>query len=51
MTQDDLAAAAGVGRNTLSDIERGYASVTLLTLIRLAEALGVGPAELFETTN
>ena len=45
-SQQDLADAAGVGRNTISRIERGETGAQGRTLRRLAEALGVDVAEL-----
>lgn len=41
MTQDDLAAKAGVGRVFLSEIERGRKTPSLETLERLGAALNV----------
>ena len=48
LTLDALANAAGVSRSLVSQVERGLASPSLLTLRRLAEALGVPMAALFE---
>ena len=45
-SQQDLADAAGIGRNTVSRIERGETGAQGRTLRRLAEALGVDVAEL-----
>ncbi len=48
-SQQDLADAAGVGRNTISRIERGETGAHGRTLRRLAEALRVDVAELVKT--
>jgi transcriptional regulator with XRE-family HTH domain len=46
MSQQELAEAAGIGRATLSRIERGETGAHGRTLRRLAGALGVGVEEL-----
>jgi transcriptional regulator with XRE-family HTH domain len=46
LSQGDLAGFAKIRRALVSDIERGQANATLDTLLRLAIALGVEPAEL-----
>jgi transcriptional regulator with XRE-family HTH domain len=46
MTQADLADLAESRRALISDIERGEANPTLESLLRIAVALGVKPAEL-----
>ena len=43
-----LAARSGVSPSMISDIERGAKSPTVATLVRLAQALGVGAAALLE---
>jgi transcriptional regulator with XRE-family HTH domain len=45
-SQQELADASGVGRNTISRIERGETGAHGRTLRRLAEVLGVDVAEL-----
>jgi transcriptional regulator with XRE-family HTH domain len=45
-SQQELANAAGVGRNTISRIERGETGAHGRTLRRLAQALSVDVAEL-----
>ena len=45
-SQQELADAAGVGRNTISRIERGETGAHGRTLRRLAQALSVDVAEL-----
>jgi transcriptional regulator with XRE-family HTH domain len=49
LSQQELAEAAGIGRATLSRIERGETGAHGRTLRRLAEALGVGVEELVKT--
>ncbi len=46
MTQEELAAAAGMKQPRIAEIERGDANPRLETLTRLAVALGVQPWEL-----
>ena len=46
MSQQELAEASGVGRATISRIERGETGAQGRTLRRLANALGVGVEEL-----
>jgi transcriptional regulator with XRE-family HTH domain len=46
LSQQELADSAGVGRNTVSRIERGESGAHGRTLRRLAGALGVDVAEL-----
>jgi len=46
MTAGELAARSGVGRNTISRIERGVVEPQAGTLQKLAEALGVSVADL-----
>ena len=49
MSQQDLAAAADTRQALVSSIEGGDANPTLDSLIKLADALGVEVAELFDT--
>jgi transcriptional regulator with XRE-family HTH domain len=46
LSQQELADAASVGRNTISRIERGETGAHGRTLRRMAKALGVGVEEL-----
>lgn len=46
LSQQELAEAAGIGRATLSRIERGETGAHGRTLRKLAESLGVGVGEL-----
>ena len=47
MTLEDLATASGVARASIVAIEGGERGTTLITLVALAEALGVPTRELF----
>ncbi len=51
LTQEALAAAAGVHRTYLSDVERGGRNVSLVNIERLAAALGLTPAGLFAAVD
>ncbi len=46
LSQEALAATAGLDRTYVSSCERGERNLTLLTLVKLAEALEIDPAEL-----
>lgn len=47
LTKARLSMMAGLSRQELSKVESGEANVTLNTLSRLADALGVGVGDLF----
>ena len=47
MSQTDLAAASGVDRATINQVEGGRRSPTIATLEKLADALGVEMADFF----
>lgn len=47
MTQDDLAAAAGIGRSTISEIEAGKHEPSLSVARKIAEELNITIDELF----
>ena len=47
LSQEALAASAGINRVTLSKIERGVEDVGVVRLHRLATVLGVGIGDLF----
>lgn len=44
----ELAGLSGISSSMISDIERGAKSPTVVTVVRLAEALGVGAAALID---
>ena len=46
LRQEDLAALAGVGKNTVNRIEKNHTEPHMTTLRKLAEALEVEPREL-----
>lgn len=46
LRQEDLAALAGVGKNTVNRIEKNRTEPHMTTIRKLAEALGVEPSEL-----
>ena len=46
LTQDDLASASGIDSSNIRAFENGRAMPSIHTLIRLAAALNVEPAEL-----
>ena len=46
MSQETLGAVAGLDRTYVSGLERGKRNPSLRTLARIAEGLGVTPAEL-----
>lgn len=48
ISQEELATLAGVHRTYIGMVERGEKNVTIVTLHRLSEALGVPPAELLK---
>jgi transcriptional regulator with XRE-family HTH domain len=48
LTQEDLAEKAKIHRTYLSDVERGQRNVSLVNIERLAAALSMTMAELFQ---
>jgi transcriptional regulator with XRE-family HTH domain len=48
LSQEKLAAKAGIDRTYVGGAERGERNVALINIVRLAEALGIRPAELLE---
>lgn len=46
LSQEALADAAGIDRSHMGKIERGERNVTLLNLLRVAQALGTRPSSL-----
>jgi transcriptional regulator with XRE-family HTH domain len=49
LSQEELAARAGMERSYVSDLERGVRNPSVRALGRLAEALGIEPKLLLET--
>lgn len=48
LSQEKLAAKAGIDRTYVGGAERGERNVALINIVRLAEALGIDPARLIE---
>ncbi len=46
VSQEEMAARAGLDRSYLGHIERGEKNITLLKIYQLAEALGCSPRQL-----
>lgn len=51
LTQEELAHSAEVDVGYLGRIERGQRNPSLLVLVRIADQLGVRPADLLERTS
>ena len=51
LTQEQLAAEAGMERSYVSDLERGTRNPSVLALGRLADALDVEPSKLLEAVR
>jgi transcriptional regulator with XRE-family HTH domain len=48
LTQEDLAGMAEMDRSYLSEIENGHKNMSVLSLLKIAEALKVKPSKLLE---
>lgn len=48
ISQEELAARAELHRTYVGGVERGERNISLLNLLRIAQALGVSPADLLE---
>jgi len=51
MTQEQLGARSGLHPNYICSIEKGNRNVGINSVCKLAEALGVSPAKLFEASS
>ncbi len=51
ISQEKLAAAAGADRSHMGRIERGENNVSVLTVLRLAEAIGVEASDLLRSAG
>jgi transcriptional regulator with XRE-family HTH domain len=47
LSQDELAARAGLDRNYIGMIERGERNPAIVNVVKIADALDVPPSELF----
>ena len=47
-SQEQLAADSGIARSYLSGVERGHRNIALINICRLADTLGIRPAELMD---
>ena len=47
LTQLQLAQKSGINQGAISDIENGHREVTTKTILRLSNALGLSPADMF----
>ena len=48
MTQEELAHRAGLNRTYIGDIERGEKNITLVSMAKLAKALGIKIRDFFD---
>jgi transcriptional regulator with XRE-family HTH domain len=46
ISQEELAARAGLDRSYIGQVERGETNISLLNIVRIAQALGVGADKL-----
>jgi len=51
LSQEKLAAKAGLDRTYVGGAERGERNVALVNIVRLAEALGIEPSALLEVAR
>lgn len=51
LTQEELAARAGISANYVGEIERGECNPSVLVMFALARGLAVAPSEIFTGGN
>lgn len=51
LSQEELAFAAGLDRTYVGGVERGERNLSLVNIVRIAEALNTAPSTLLETLN
>lgn len=51
LSQESLAHDSGLDRSYLGGIERGEHNLTLISLIRIADQLGIKPSEILEKSG
>lgn len=51
LSQEELGLAAGLNRNTVGNIERGYSSPTIDTLEKIAKALDIAFLDLVDVSK
>ena len=51
ISQEELAARAGLHRTYVADVERGTRNISLENIVKLATALNISPSALFELVS